>query len=95
MGRDAGRPEDPADYAQRPGRFQGRSLSGGRHHTMVHSRDRRLQRVHQGKVGWIINITTMEAVQERQLGLPPPADLVWAIFSVSSSLLARAIIDIR
>jgi len=57
MGRDAGRSEDPADYAQRPGRFQGRSLSGRRHDTMVHSRDRWLQRVHQGKTSQIINIT--------------------------------------
>lgn len=27
---------------------------------MVHSRDRRLQRVHQGKAGWIINITAIQ-----------------------------------
>lgn len=50
MGRDAGRAEDPADHAERPGWLQGRGLSGRGHHTMVHCRHCRLQRVHQGEI---------------------------------------------
>lgn len=50
MGRDAGWTKDPAHHAERPGRLQGRSLSGRGHHAMVHCRHRWLQRVHQGKV---------------------------------------------